>query len=91
MSMQTYTIKDMHSKKESEIRAANIDNLRSRLMRENEPRSGKPVDLMVSIGKRSLGIFHARYNARHAPEFAWRKANGDVTPIRPNGTIPPTR
>jgi len=89
--MNIYTIKDMHSKKEYEMRAANIDNLRSRLMKETEPKSGKPVDLMVSIGKRTLGIFHARYNDGWAPVFAWRKANGDVTTIRTNGTIPPTR
>ena len=31
--MNTYTIKDMHSKKEFEMRAASIDHLRYRLMK----------------------------------------------------------
>lgn len=93
--MPTYTIRDLHSKKEHDVRAANINNLRARLMGDWKPKSGKPVDLMVYNGNKSVGIFQARYNTTmlrgYEPIYVWRKANGDVSEINPNGTIPPTR
>lgn len=89
--MNTYTIKDMHSKKEYTVRAASIDNLRLRLMTEFASKSGKHVDLMVSVNGRVVGMFQGPYDDDWRMIYTWRKANGDLTGIRPNGTIPPTR
>lgn len=90
MRMNTYTILNLHTKKKSEVRAANIDNLRYRLIKDNE--SKRHVDLHVFINGRSIGIFQGPYREDTGKwEFVWRKANGDVTGIKPDGRIPPTR